>query len=158
MSLPMPFDASMRRTTVTPNVDQGSASHSQLGSLGLMLVRVALAAETGSGCIFATWLPCPVPLPHQVCSLMASHTRHPLILPLTFEVPEVAAADAYAWTDGRALVATAEQHPGPIALPGGKSLHPSMCATHYIFPGGCSRVCCVLGQAMCTVHTEVGPA
>jgi malic enzyme len=66
---------------------------------------------------------------------MAGHTKHPLILPLTDEEPEAVAHSIYAWTEGRALVATAEQQPGPVALPGGRTAEPSMCATHYIFPG-----------------------
>jgi len=71
----------------------------------------------------------------EVCASMAAHSKHPLIFPLTSEKPEVTAADAYEWTEGRCLVATGEQRSPPITLASGRTHEPAQCSSHYIFPG-----------------------
>ncbi|KAL6760237.1 hypothetical protein V8C86DRAFT_2559441 [Haematococcus lacustris] len=71
----------------------------------------------------------------RVCTAMASHTARPLLLALTSEDPEVQPADAYAWTQGRALLACGDSGGGQVTLAEGHTLEPSQCTPHYIFPG-----------------------
>ncbi|KAG2437633.1 hypothetical protein HYH02_011272 [Chlamydomonas schloesseri] len=70
----------------------------------------------------------------EVLQTMAASCKHPLIFPLSAAAPECSAEEAYAATDGRALVAT-EQRVPPVTLPSGRTLHPSQCTSTYIFPG-----------------------
>ncbi|KAJ9523044.1 hypothetical protein QJQ45_023860 [Haematococcus lacustris] len=78
---------------------------------------------------------CAMALHGLVCTAMASHTARPLLLALTSEDPEVQPADAYAWTQGRALLACGDSGGGQVTLAEGHTLEPSQCTPHYIFPG-----------------------
>lgn len=44
--------------------------------------------------------------------------------------------DACAWTEGRCLIATADEKAPPISLPNGRKHEPAQCSSHYVFPGG----------------------
>ena len=67
---------------------------------------------------------------------MASHKATPMIFPLSNPTSsaELTAAEAYEWSDGRAIVATGSPF-APVALPDGRTLAPSQCNNMYIFPG-----------------------
>lgn len=76
-----------------------------------------------------------------MCEALAAGTQHPLIMPLSrvspsgqLEACEVAAADALAWTQGRALFAD-KLTSGEVALPGGHSRLLRAVDTTFIFPG-----------------------
>ncbi|KAJ9522669.1 hypothetical protein QJQ45_019748 [Haematococcus lacustris] len=86
--------------------------------------------QRASGCAMALH-----GLSAAVCTAMASHTARPLLLALTSEDPEVQPADAYAWTQGRALLACGDSGGGQVTLAEGHTLEPSQCTPHYIFPG-----------------------
>ena len=80
----------------------------------------------------------------QVCEAMAAGTERPIILPLSrisaagqLEASEVTAADALAWTRGRALFAD-KLTSGPVEVPGGETRQLRAIDTTYIFPGQCS--------------------
>ena len=61
----------------------------------------------------------------QVCSAVAASRHHPLIMAVSQgENPEATAADIYAWTGGRALVAT-EHITAPVSLADGRTVEPS---------------------------------
>lgn len=77
----------------------------------------------------------PFQFDQQVCESLAGACKHPIILPLSSEKPEVTAADAYAWTEGRCFVATGDIRSGPVTLPSGRQHEPSQAISHYIFPG-----------------------
>ncbi|KAL4457781.1 hypothetical protein ABPG75_012646 [Micractinium tetrahymenae] len=77
----------------------------------------------------------------EVCEALAAGTQHPLIMPLSrtspsgeAEASEVAAADALAWTQGRALF-TDKLTSGEVALPGGERRLLRALDTTYVFPG-----------------------
>ena len=65
---------------------------------------------------------------------MAGHVARPIILPLSNPTvrSEAAPADLYAWTDGRALVATGSPYP-PVEH-GGSRVRIAQCNNVYIFP------------------------
>eukprot|EP01052_Picozoa_sp_SAG31_P034996 SAG31_NODE_4163_length_3520_cov_3.090032_6_plen_109_part_00 len=64
----------------------------------------------------------------------AAHAR-PIVMPLSNPTAqaELSPAEAYAWTDGRAIVATGSPFK-PVHIDG-KVLTPSQCNNMYIFPG-----------------------
>ncbi|EFN58521.1 hypothetical protein CHLNCDRAFT_140591 [Chlorella variabilis] len=77
----------------------------------------------------------------EVCEAMAAGTERPIILPLSrisaagqLEASEVTAADALAWTRGRALFAD-KLTSGPVEVPGGETRQLRAIDTTYIFPG-----------------------
>lgn len=76
-----------------------------------------------------------------MCEALAAATQHPLIMPLSrvspsgeAEASEVSAADALAWTQGRALFAD-KLTAGEVAVPGGDRRLLRALDTTYIFPG-----------------------
>ncbi|GFR43162.1 hypothetical protein Agub_g4211, partial [Astrephomene gubernaculifera] len=69
----------------------------------------------------------------EVLQAMSETCKHPLIFPLS-STPECTPAEAYAHTQGRALVAT-EQKSEPVPLPNGRLAYPGQCTSTYIFPG-----------------------
>lgn len=77
----------------------------------------------------------------ELCRFMASYCDRPIIFPLSnpSSKAEVIPADAYKWTNGRAIVASGSPFPG--ATVDGKVCTPSQGNNMYIFPGvgmGCA--------------------
>jgi malate dehydrogenase (oxaloacetate-decarboxylating)(NADP+) len=72
----------------------------------------------------------------EVIRCMASYCDRPIILPLSnpTDRAEITTADAYEWTNGRAIVATGSPFP-PYTMSDGRVLIPSQCNNFYIFPG-----------------------
>jgi len=71
----------------------------------------------------------------EVCATMAENAKHPLIMPISQgDQVEVTPGEAYAWTDGRCLVATERRWPA-VSLPNGRTYEPGQCTSTYIFPG-----------------------
>jgi len=79
--------------------------------------------------------------------LMGEFHERPIVFPLSNPTSscEVTPAEAYAWTDGRAIVATGS--PFDPVVHGGKTLEPSQCNNMYIFPG------VGLGASVCAAET-----
>ncbi len=69
-----------------------------------------------------------------VVRAMAKNTERPIIFPLSnpTDKAECTPEQAYAWTDGRALVACGVQFPDVTV--GGKTFHPGQANNFYIFP------------------------
>jgi malate dehydrogenase (oxaloacetate-decarboxylating)(NADP+) len=67
---------------------------------------------------------------------MAKHTQRPIVFPLSNPTSsaECSAAQAYAWTDGRAIVATGSPFPD-ADIPGRGRVTTSQCNNMFIFPG-----------------------
>lgn len=78
--------------------------------------------------------PTPFLFDQSVCEAMAANNKHPIIFPLTSTGPECVLEDAYAWTEGRCIIAT-ERTPHIVHTEDGRVLRPSQCTTTYIFPG-----------------------
>ncbi|KAG2486157.1 hypothetical protein HYH03_015121 [Edaphochlamys debaryana] len=76
----------------------------------------------------------PFPFSQEVLQAMGGSCKAPLVFPLSAASPECSAADAYAATEGRAIVAT-EQRTDPVTLPSGRTVHPAQATSTYIFPG-----------------------
>jgi malate dehydrogenase (oxaloacetate-decarboxylating)(NADP+) len=71
-----------------------------------------------------------------VIGAMADNARHPLIFPLSPGTAECTPADAYAWSGGRAVVATEGAVEAVVgAGEGARDLHPSQVTSTYVFPG-----------------------
>jgi malate dehydrogenase (oxaloacetate-decarboxylating)(NADP+) len=70
-----------------------------------------------------------------VKAALANHPA-PIVMPMSNPTSksECTPAQAYAWTDGAAVVATGSPFP-PHKLPNGKVLIPSQCNNMYVFPG-----------------------
>lgn len=88
--------------------------------------------------------PPPFTFTQEVCEAMAGHCQRPVIMPLSLKSPtgeeqrsELAAQDAYAWTQGRCLFA--DRLPmgsfGGMARDGGGRWEPRPAQTLYFFPG-----------------------
>lgn len=72
----------------------------------------------------------------EVIRTMASYCEHPVIMPMSNPTTkaECSAANAYDWTDGRAIFASGS--PFPVhTMKDGRVLTPSQCNNMYIFPG-----------------------
>ena len=72
----------------------------------------------------------------EMIRAMASQCASPIIMPMSNPTSkcECTAADAYKWTDGRAIVATGSPF-ASVTLSDGRTLIPSQCNNMYIFPG-----------------------
>ncbi|KAI8472774.1 MAG: NADP-dependent malic enzyme [Monoraphidium minutum] len=83
--------------------------------------------------------PPPFKFDQAVVGAMVGNTRHPLIFPLSPATAECTAAEAYAWTQGRAVVAVETPtwvEPGaPNHYANDYGLTPSQITSTYIFPG-----------------------
>ncbi|MEW2918405.1 NAD-dependent malic enzyme [Ruegeria sp. ANG10] len=71
----------------------------------------------------------------EIIRAMASHTEHPVVLPLSNPTSRIEAvpADIIHWSDGRAMVATGS--PFEPVVYNGKTHHVAQCNNSYIFPG-----------------------
>jgi malate dehydrogenase (oxaloacetate-decarboxylating) len=71
----------------------------------------------------------------EVVRAMARHIERPIVFPLSNPTSrsEATPADLFAWTEGRALIATGS--PFPAVSAGGRTLPVSQCNNAYIFPG-----------------------
>jgi len=67
---------------------------------------------------------------------MATNHATPIVMPMSNPTSkaECTPEQAYAWSDGRAIVATGSPF-DPVTLPSGKTLTPSQCNNMYVFPG-----------------------
>lgn len=74
-------------------------------------------------------------IPEPAIRTMAKHVQTPVLLALSSPNPELTAAQAYHWTEGRALFANAEGIQEEVATPDGRVLSPSKVQSVYIFPG-----------------------
>lgn len=87
--------------------------------------------------------PPPFAFDQHVVGTMADNAHHPLVFPLSSQQPECSPQDVYAWSGGRAVVATCAQSERAVAEVDGRELHPSQITSTYIFPGVgeyCSRL------------------
>ncbi|WP_170416166.1 NAD-dependent malic enzyme [Ruegeria atlantica] len=71
----------------------------------------------------------------EIIRAMASHSEHPVVLPLSNPTSRIEAvpADIIHWSDGRAMVATGS--PFEPVVYNGKTHHVAQCNNSYIFPG-----------------------
>ena len=67
---------------------------------------------------------------------MGSYCARPIVMPMSNPTAkaECSPAQAYAWSDGKAIVATGSPFP-PYTHSDGKTLIPSQCNNMYVFPG-----------------------
>ena len=67
---------------------------------------------------------------------MGSYCARPIVMPMSNPTAkaECSPAQAYAWSDGKAIVATGSPFP-PYKHIDGKTLIPSQCNNMYVFPG-----------------------
>eukprot|EP00878_Enallax_costatus_P014670 GHUV01015346.1.p1 GENE.GHUV01015346.1~~GHUV01015346.1.p1 ORF type:complete len:566 (+),score=140.92 GHUV01015346.1:81-1778(+) len=79
--------------------------------------------------------PPPFAFDQHVVGTMADNAHHPLVFPLSHQQPECTPQDVYAWSGGRAVVATCAQGDRTVAEVDGRELHPSQITSTYIFPG-----------------------
>ena len=80
-------------------------------------------------------LPLPLTPPEAAIRAMAAAHDRPIVFPLSNPTSscEITPAEAYSWTEGRAIVATGS--PFDPVEHGGRTLAPSQCNNMYIFPG-----------------------
>jgi malic enzyme len=80
--------------------------------------------------------PPPFAFDAAVLGAMAEGCARPVVMPLSAAAPECTAAEAYAHTGGRAVVAIEAPLSEPVVCPAtGQPKHPSQVTTAYIFPG-----------------------
>lgn len=81
--------------------------------------------------------PPPFAFDAAVLGALAEGCARPVVMPLSVAAPECTAAEAYAHTGGRAVVAVETPAPAePVRCPAtGRDRHPSQVTTAYIFPG-----------------------
>lgn len=72
---------------------------------------------------------------------MSMHTQRPVLFALSSPRPELSAAQAYHWSDGRAIYANFEAEQEEVTTPRGNVLTPSKVQSVYIFPGLSMGVC-----------------
>lgn len=102
----------------------------------------------------------------EIVKNMASHTKHPLIFPLSNPTSKAEAtpADLLAWTEGRALIATGSPF-APVNF-NGNDVRISQCNNAFIFPGlglgviasGASRLTKNMIRASCDALVAESPA
>jgi len=87
-------------------------------------------------------------IPEGAIRNMAKHADRPIVMPLSNPTSsaEITPEQAYAWSDGRAIVATGSPFE-PVELPDGRVMTPSQCNNMYIFPG------LGLGASVCAAET-----
>lgn len=81
------------------------------------------------------------PISDMAVRRMSMHTQRPVIFALSSPRAELSAAQAYHWSDGRAIYANFEGAQEEITTPRGTMLTPSKVQSVYIFPGLCLGVC-----------------
>jgi malate dehydrogenase (oxaloacetate-decarboxylating) len=83
----------------------------------------------------------------EIVKFMASYCDRPIIFPLSNPTSkaEISSADAYGWTNGKAIVASGS--PFPSSSVNGKTLKPSQGNNMYIFPG--------IGLGCCMSQTRI---
>jgi len=72
----------------------------------------------------------------EIVSSMNAYCDAPIVMPMSNPTAkaECTPAQAYEWTEGRAIVATGSPF-APVTLPDGRTLIPSQCNNMYCFPG-----------------------
>jgi malate dehydrogenase (oxaloacetate-decarboxylating)(NADP+) len=83
----------------------------------------------------------PMPIPEAVVRSMSRNTQRPIIFALSSPVSELTAAQAYHWSDGKALFANFEGVQEEVTTPDGHILTPSKVQSVYIFPGVALGTC-----------------
>jgi len=74
------------------------------------------------------------------------HARRPVLFALSSPRAELSAAQAYHWSDGRAIYANFEGAQEEVTTPRGNILTPSKVQSVYIFPGLALGVCAARSQ------------
>lgn len=72
---------------------------------------------------------------------MSAHAARPVLFALSSPEEELSAAQAYHWSDGRAIYANFEGEEWEVTTPRGEVLAPSKVQSVYIFPGLSLGVC-----------------
>lgn len=72
----------------------------------------------------------------ELIKTMASNCDKPIVMPMSNPTTkaECTPAQAYEWTEGRAVVATGSPF-DPVTLANGQTYIPSQCNNMYVFPG-----------------------
>jgi len=72
----------------------------------------------------------------EMVRTMSENHKTPIVMPMSNPTTkaECTPEQAYAWSDGRAVVATGSPF-NPVKLPDGRTLIPSQCNNMYVFPG-----------------------
>jgi malate dehydrogenase (oxaloacetate-decarboxylating)(NADP+) len=80
-------------------------------------------------------------IPEAAVRSMSQNTQRPIIFALSSPVSELTAAQAYHWSDGKALFANFEGVQEEVTTPDGHILTPSKVQSVYIFPGVALATC-----------------
>lgn len=75
------------------------------------------------------------PITEAAVRAMTRHAPRPIIFALSSPTPELSAAQAYHWSDGKAMYANYEGAQEEVSTPEGQILTPSKVQSVYVFPG-----------------------
>ena len=81
------------------------------------------------------------PISERAVRAMSRNTPRPIIFALSSPDSELSAAQAYHWSDGKAMFANFDGPQEEVATPDGRVLSPSKVQSVYVFPGMALGVC-----------------
>jgi malic enzyme len=81
------------------------------------------------------------PITEAAVRSMSRNTARPIIFALSSPTSELSAAQAYHWSDGRAMYANFEGPQEEVVTPEGQILTPSKVQSVYVFPGVALGTC-----------------
>lgn len=81
------------------------------------------------------------PITEAAVRIMSRNTPRPIIFALSSPTSELSAAQAYHWSDGRAMYANFEGAQEEVTTPEGQILTPSKVQSVYVFPGVALGTC-----------------